>query len=777
MSMALALSGWSADVLTKSGSYTISTDINENQEVLRLHCPGVKTAMTYKSVVDNCATATRKATQKKRSGEEAGVECVFNFKEFEDYDLMGIGIGNYADNFWQKEDLFGETKYAISDMGKGTYTLAAIFASETLGNPIRIIVKEDVSIDSDCEITFDPSEATEYIQFEGTLPNGERIIAPLLGRYNTVKEEGNVFCMEGAGAGYYYNCFSSRRFGCLLSSDGALSREIIDGKEVYPYRYSDFIISPGLSDDIFMTQFMIQLSKDQKEAMLMQGVANGTGAQTVTNDSEGWVYTDVNQFIDKEPMRKAIGDRIETETNLFGCFFSLHDQEIWMTNIEGDDFNYLQKLAYCLPTLNTSDSKAISIMPYSGTSFYGTPVDYGDYQLIPTWQLVGPIRRQTEKDMTNIVVPMIVYPYTNDLYYESDGMLNMELVNNGVPSFGSLQTECKQKAGNSVPFIEIHNQVRDRLGQAFIWTYNSRLGEYIQPANSCRYVAEWGDKKIDVVADNDENEKQWLAFNDAITNAAYYGTIHEPVNEKIILSNPVIIDGLNTESIIDMVWDYSKNEFPVPPELSMLQFRTTDGVVTDHFENADEATVSFSGGVFKYNSEPIFNDQGDLINVKAYYSYVSTPEASVEYAPYGSDEWMPVATTCHEDKFFMPYGAYWTGSLKDVDRFAENGWFDIRIKLADDSGNSCVTTISPAFRIEELDGVTETNEYSEYLWYSNGCVAFNGPEDSILEVYSPNGCKLYSTKGNKIDINVFDKGMYIVKAYSKNGQYCKKIIL
>ncbi len=48
----------------------------------------------------------------------------------------------------------------------------------------------------------------------------------------------------------------------------------------------------------------------------------------------------------------------------------------------------------------------------------------------------------------------------------------------------------------------------------------------------------------------------------------------------------------------------------------------------------------------------------------------------------------------------MPgFGYFYRGSLKDVTGDGEKGWFDLKIKLTDLSGNWQEQVISPAFRI------------------------------------------------------------------------------
>ena len=54
------------------------------------------------------------------------------------------------------------------------------------------------------------------------------------------------------------------------------------------------------------------------------------------------------------------------------------------------------------------------------------------------------------------------------------------------------------------------------------------------------------------------------------------------------------------------------------------------------------------------------------------------------------------------------YGHYFEGSLVEEKSSSSNGWYDIRITLTDESGNSQTQTISPAFRVEHAQSSMAT---------------------------------------------------------------------
>lgn len=138
----------------------------------------------------------------------------------------------------------------------------------------------------------------------------------------------------------------------------------------------------------------------------------------------------------------------------------------------------------------------------------------------------------------------------------------------------------------------------------------------------------------------------------------------------------------------------------VPPTAQLLWF--TDGpLVTDHFETPANASLHLYAADFRY----VLNDAMDKDMMEA----CPLSSVKVEYAPHGSPVFTEIEVSENADMFFVPgYGYCYESSLAGVDRGSSDGWMDLRISLADDSGNTQTQILSPAFRVGSLAGVEAT---------------------------------------------------------------------
>lgn len=174
-------------------------------------------------------------------------------------------------------------------------------------------------------------------------------------------------------------------------------------------------------------------------------------------------------------------------------------------------------------------------------------------------------------------------------------------------------------------------------------------------------------------------------------------------DRKIIMdieNDNVLIDGiLKGGNHTKLVFCTDEEDF-VPPTLQSLQFKNTDGIITDRFEKATDASVEFYAGDFMFHENYM---PGDMYS---YYSVAPLASVSASYAPYGSEDFKRIEVNENPDYFFMPgYGYFYNGSLESVNTNSPNGWFDMQISLTDASGNMQTQTISPAFYISGSDAI------------------------------------------------------------------------
>lgn len=169
--------------------------------------------------------------------------------------------------------------------------------------------------------------------------------------------------------------------------------------------------------------------------------------------------------------------------------------------------------------------------------------------------------------------------------------------------------------------------------------------------------------------------------------------ISQGVLDVELVNHNGYVDGLEGQNKVTMQYDAGREDW-TPPTLTMLQFRNTDDDVTDRFETASDGVVSLSAGDKAFHPEPSFG--------WGYYTIDNDMTVEVAYSPYGKDEWQQLGGIEEKPEYyyFPEYGYFYQGSLAGVTAQSDNGWFDLKIRLEDASGNWQEQTVSPAFRIE-----------------------------------------------------------------------------
>lgn len=243
--------------------------------------------------------------------------------------------------------------------------------------------------------------------------------------------------------------------------------------------------------------------------------------------------------------------------------------------------------------------------------------------------------------------------------------------------------------------------------------------------------------------ETDKNYTQTIVKfnNNEVYDGDYYGvsdftynwatSFHEKgVFDLTFTNSNIEVEGLAGKNVTHIIYDEQKED-AMAPVLQMLQFRSTDDVVTNCFENPKDGILQFAGGDFVYNEIP-----GTNIN---WYD-CKEQTVAVAYSPYGQDNWTELAVDEIPELYRMPgFGYFYRGSLESVNRESSNGWYDLKVTLTDASGNMQEQTISPAFRIANTTGVSETLQGTMNLRHEGGQIYVTGTEKAGLTVYSVDG--------------------------------------
>ncbi len=257
--------------------------------------------------------------------------------------------------------------------------------------------------------------------------------------------------------------------------------------------------------------------------------------------------------------------------------------------------------------------------------------------------------------------------------------------------------ECLGTVGDNCPINAIN----------LLSFYNEYQGDVMSLSNN--YVGRYGESRL---CDDAETTLTFKFNGEEIEDPANWSRDEKGTWEFTVTNTNIVVDGLQGENKTVVYYDET-NEESTCPGIEMLHFRSEAGI-TDRFATADEGTMEFMGGAFKFNYYPEFWN-GD---------YECQPmEVTVEYSPYGEENWTALTIEEVPELFQMPgWGYFYRASLADVTGKATKGWFDVRFKLQDEIGNWQEQVVSPAFRIdnlvstavEEVNAATDVREVARY---------------------------------------------------------------
>lgn len=215
---------------------------------------------------------------------------------------------------------------------------------------------------------------------------------------------------------------------------------------------------------------------------------------------------------------------------------------------------------------------------------------------------------------------------------------------------------------------------------------------------------------------------------------------------EITMDNVLINGGIAGSNKTVMHFDNTDGQ-EFPPTVTALQFRDKDDKIADEFENTD-GTLEFFAADFTSQTHKSPN-----------YAYATTStikSVEVSYSPSGKNEWMPMDVVEIPELYFMPgYGYCYRGNLSQVKAGSDNKWYDLKLRLADESGAYQEQILAPAFRIEKVDGSGVESVLSD-----------NGQDE--VRVYNLNG--ILVSKG---DPSGLDAGVYIIR----KGTVTRKLIV
>ena len=297
----------------------------------------------------------------------------------------------------------------------------------------------------------------------------------------------------------------------------------------------------------------------------------------------------------------------------------------------------------------------------------------------------------------------------------------------GHPEFSFVSTDGTALFGNSVPMISYRSMKLISDSEVYssdIFRYMGRYGE----------VHETDTKLAEV------NQKETSA-----------GT------EITITNTNIDIDGIAGKNAATIVFDNSKPD-KTAPTFQMLTFKDATGNICDRLPNTQDAKMLVAGGDFTYVDNP---------NPPYIGHFTCDAPSSVKafYAPHGTDTWTELSLVEDKEKYFMPaFGHFFEADLSGVKADKENAWFDVRLEIADATGNYQKQTLSPGFQTNSTSsGIEQITSGNALITKGNTIMLADGKE-ATLTVYSIDGRILKSVYANSIDLSNMVSGIYVVKA-------------
>lgn len=278
--------------------------------------------------------------------------------------------------------------------------------------------------------------------------------------------------------------------------------------------------------------------------------------------------------------------------------------------------------------------------------------------------------------------------------------------------------------GTTAPIVQF-----SRPSEVFDYSYIGRCGEL----RSADYLGQDFSIRLD-------GKEVWTDYPDTqlfyTTEDWEPGIAYEKGEWEYEMSATTLkVDGLDSRT--HCLMRFKESDTFTWPTLTALQFRDSDGNITDRFDTGKEGNMIFYGGEWSGNR---------------FLDCTAPRELKVEYAPYGSDTYTEVDYAEQPDKRFMPaYGNCYEASLAQVTRTSASGWYDLRFTITDNQGNTQEQTVSPAFRIAEFAGIESVN---------------SGQNETVSvdnrSIIAPEGAAIYSIDGRRIGGRDLTPGTYIV---------------
>lgn len=699
----------------------------------------------------NAKDMVRRTKEKESAEETFTVTCIF---EGETYPFFAIYHPGFFEQvrmnvYFEQED---EDRY-VFEVPAGTYDICADFYGSLNGlEGFGYLVHEDVEVKEDMTVRFSQEEATVVQRVQPLLKNGDPIQLPI----GSWGESGLEIDSTSYNTKYVNYDYKILREGCEIVAQGTFFAEYCPDDGTTDW----YLITNELSDKYHAIVNSFVWTKEDN-FLISTSDFSGFSNRILHPYAEYQSYK-VPQFVDTPLYYQEGCD--ENRLCITGAYW-MNDVSMGGTGIyiPGTD----PEVLVASQTSEVADIKTV-VMPISvqAERIERYEIDFGGI-MIPEIDI-----RRAEMFSLPAWYSGKQWEYINQNHSECGSWLYQKTEDEDVLEFPGLAPYCFSSEeltvplGNSTPILVWATEVYERNGNTFIdfWpqAWIGRHGEVrsCDRSDFTSLTVADGDGKILFDTSDGGSLTQWIR--------EYFSNPHEPgVLKATSIDTNILIDGEIKGKTYSTIEIDERKEDRSTPTPQMLIFKDREGFITDRFKSAEEGVIEFSAGDFNLDE----SENG------GYYT-VEEADVTVEYSPYGEDNWFEIKVEEVPEYFYMPgFGYFYRGSLANVNLPSSNNWYDLRLTLTDKAGNRTVEVISPAFKLEQKSGVQTTTSNDMEIRVENGMLYVDSDRVSSIDLYGVAGSLIKSKEGSSIDVSGLE-GILLVRLNHTDGHSSvRKIIV
>lgn len=686
-------------------------------------------------------TASSKAPMRE---DEKTYKLTVNLKYDKDevWGFDGTAYPNYASDFWiSNEEPEDETPEAlIFQLPAGSYDLEILLTTQS--DDFYLLTTSDVNVDQDKEFSLDVADAAVEIEWEPLLPDGSKPIETYYeydgNTFEVLREvEGNVLSQT-----VILNIYNKKHeFGRSIMQSpfkvvvGDVTRE--GGKSR---------IKTIPNDDYAFYYKNLSINKDGGYCVPLY--ADAAVSKAATNDINHYkTITPEYAFTPYQPdPRIFYGEEGEEDVIIpfdkYGSFL------LKCMNIRDGKMTGLSEMGEFSSQIVFNQSIHICQDPALSGIFEVMPIP--SFREDWDWE-----RNMTGLPVNAVTVTPMVMAINNT--GSSKNFLTMPNVwdiymSEVTNTWLSFDTNVDHVWNYGCPGLVFSTKAMP-WGSSFDFCYIGRLGER---------------RSVDLLATQASVAIDNQAPSQDVMESLQWGEL--PSEGKIdfyFTDTNVEIDGIPGKNTAHVEFDMGRPDWQ-PPTLQIARFTDTEGNFTDRYSDGNDGVIEFYGGDFTFHY--------DEDTYAAWYTEEPAAEVRVEYAPYGTESFLPLEVENIAERDFMPgFGTYYRGSLAGVDRKSENGWFDVRITLADAAGNYQEQTLSPAFKIDGMTGVETRSCPDVAVNIIDGVITVCGCGNPEIEIFTADGVLVARASAAVLDVSGLEAAIYLVRVSDGDNRAVRKI--